>query len=76
MEHPNVEPARQTRRRFLAKVLLGAPAVAALVALLPWTARTSREPAVPADLEFPGPDSIFHPANDPRRDPRRNEPAK
>ncbi len=62
---PNGDP--QSRRSFLAKLGLGVAAAA--IASLPLGNR-SRKAAVPASEVypgFPGKDSIFHPAQDPRR---------
>lgn len=57
-----------SRRRFLAGLGIGAAAVTALSAgLLRW----GRKPDKAQARDFPGPDSIFHPAQDPRTDPRR-----
>ncbi|MEC9279487.1 MAG: hypothetical protein VX947_01175 [Chloroflexota bacterium] len=58
----------QSRRGFLAKLGLGVAAVS-----LPFTLgrRDSDSTAAAAAQEFPGEDSIFHPAQDPRTDPRR-----
>ena len=57
-----------SRRRFLAGLGIGAAAVTALSAgLLGW----GRKPDKAAARDFPGPDSIFHPAQDPRTDDRR-----
>lgn len=58
-----------TRRRFLAVLSIGAAAVA-LVAGAGFWARPKANAATTAD-PFPGPGSIFHPAQDPRTDPRR-----
>ena len=60
----------QSRRGFLAKLGLG---VAAAAVSLPFTLgrRNSDSTAAAAAQEFPGEDSIFHPAQDPRTDPRR-----
>ena len=58
-----------TRRRFLGVLGIGAAAVA-LVAGAGFWARPKANAATPDDT-FPGPGSIFHPAQDPRTDPRR-----
>ena len=58
----------QSRRRFLAGLGIGAAAVTLLSAGLLRRGRQS-DPATAKD--FPGPDSIFHPAQDPRSAPRR-----
>ena len=62
---------KQSRRGFLAKLGLGVAAAAAVS--LPFTLgrRDSDSTAGAAAQEFPGEDSIFHPAQDPRTDPRR-----
>ena len=64
-------PRQHSRRGFLALLTLSAAAVAALT---PWLARLGKihTPLNSATQEFPGPDSIFHPAQDPRLDSRRN----
>ncbi len=58
------------RRRFLTQLGIG---VAALAGVSAGLIRWGGKPASPSTREFPGPDSIFHPAQDPRRDPRRAE---
>ena len=63
------KPAGQTRRSFLAKLGVG---VAALTVVSSGLGRFGRKPAAGQSNEFPGPDSIFHPAQDPRTDPRRS----
>lgn len=62
-----VNPAKsgESRRSFLAKLGLGAAALA--LAAGPLRGLTSRDGAVGRDQEFPGEDSIFHPAADPRQ---------
>ena len=57
-----------SRRRVLGLLGLGIAGAAVVGSLLPLGRRTA--PAAAAD-EFPGPGSIFHPAQDPRKDPRR-----
>ena len=69
----SLQPARNSRRSFLAKLTLGAAAVAALSIPLSGLFRRGGSKTPGADQEFPGPDSIFHPASDPRQDPRRNQ---
>ncbi len=65
-----IESAQQgtSRRRFLGVLGIGAAGAAVLAALMPFG--RPKQSAEAAD-EFPGPDSIFHPAQDPRTDPRR-----
>ena len=61
----------ESRRGFLAKLALGAAALALVGASLGrkgWR----RDEQTAASQEFPGEDSIFHPASDPRTDPRRS----
>ena len=62
----------QTRRNFLAKMVLGVAALAIVGGPLGMIdhMRGKREKAV--SQEFPDETSIFHPASDPRRDPRRS----
>ena len=65
--HSNTKGDRQSRRSFLAKLGLGVAAAA--IASLPFSnrGRKAAQPAAAADPGFPGEDSIFHPAQDPRR---------
>ena len=66
-----IEPQQksgQTRRSFLAKMGLGAAALALVGG--PLGIRSNKQKV--ATQEFPGEDSIFHPASDPRKDPRRS----
>ena len=57
----------ESRRNFLAKLGLGVAAMAGMSAGL---VRFGGSRSTKTE-EFPGPDSIFHPAQDPRLDPRR-----
>ena len=57
-----------TRRRFLGVLGIGVAGAALVAGLMPFGRRSQTAEAV---SEFPGPDSIFHPAQDPRTDPRR-----
>ena len=66
----NPEAGGQSRRSFLVKLGLGAGVLGALAS--PLAGRGSPRPAE-ASQDFPGPDSIFHPASDPRRDSRRSK---
>ena len=65
----NTNNSGQGRRSFLAKLGIGA---AALTAVSVGLVRFGRKPASNLAQELPGPTSIFHPAQDPRLDPRRN----
>jgi hypothetical protein len=65
------ESARESRRSFLAKLGLGVAALAAVSMPFSRLARGKGEPRQVAAQAFPGEDSIFHPASDPRLDPRR-----
>ncbi len=59
----------KSRRNFLVTLGLGITAVAAVSSGL---VKLGRNPATVAEVqEFPDEDSIFHPAQDPRTDPRR-----
>ncbi len=58
----------QSRRSFLVKLGLGLTALAGVSGGL---IRFGRKKSSPLSQEFPGTDSIFHPAQDPRLDPRR-----
>ncbi len=62
----------QSRRSFLAKVGLGAAALAIVGGPLGFLGRSRNNKAETASQGFPDEDSIFHPASDPRQDPRRN----
>jgi hypothetical protein len=55
------------RRSFLVKMGIG---IAALAGVSVGLVRPGVKQPTTSD-EFPGPDSIFHPAQDPRQDPRR-----
>ena len=73
----SVEPSEpksgsHTRRGVLAKLGLGVAAAAAASLPLGLGRRNSDATATASSQEFPGKDSIFHPAQDPRLDPRRN----
>ena len=71
VESTEPKSVSQTRRGFLAK--LGVGVVAAAAVSLPFTLgrRNSDPTSAEAAQEFPGEDSIFHPAQDPRLDARR-----
>lgn len=67
------EASQQSRRSFLAKLGLGLAAAAFASLPLGRRGRRTGGLAPGASQEFPGEDSIFHPARDPRLDPRRND---
>ena len=62
----------QTRRSFLAKMGLGAAVLAVVGGPLGMLGRFRGNQQKTASQDFPDESSIFHPASDPRRDPRRN----
>ena len=63
----------ESRRSFLAKLGLGAIALGLTVGSLGGLSRNrGGQQAAAAQGGFPDEDSIFHPARDPRTDPRRN----
>ena len=66
-DHTDTNGDRQSRRSFLAKLGLGVAAAA--IASLPFgnRGRKAVEPVSEVYPGFPGEDSIFHPAQDPRR---------
>ena len=57
-----------SRRRFLGVLGAGIAGAAVVTSMLPFGRRNN---AAEAASEFPGPGSMFHPAQDPRTDPRR-----
>ena len=59
---------RASRRNFLGKLSVG---VAALAGASFGIFKLGKPESIQSDKEFPGVDSIFHPAQDPRKDPRR-----
>ncbi len=61
----------ESRRSFLAKIGLGVAAVAIVGGPLGLLGRFRSNQDKASSQEFPGEDSIFHPASDPRQDPRR-----
>jgi|TARA_B100001971_G_scaffold42028_1_gene37054 hypothetical protein len=65
--------ARESRRNFLTKLGLGAAALAAVTTPLAWMGRRKNDAPAEMTMAFPGEDSIFHPASDPRLDPRRRQ---
>ena len=64
-------PTGQTRRSFLAKMGIGAAALALVGSPLGMLDRLRGREESAKITDFPGEDSIFHPASDPRKDPRR-----
>ena len=62
----------QSRRSFLAKLGLGVAALAVVGGPLGMLGRFRSKQERAASQGFPSEESIFHPASDPRRDPRRN----
>ncbi len=63
----------ETRRSFLAKLGIGAAALALVAGPLSAVRGLGSNNSTAAmKQEFPGEDSIFHPAVDPRQDPRRS----
>ena len=70
-----IEPQQksgETRRSFLAKMGLGAAALAIVGGPLGMLGRFRGDQDKAAAQDFPNENSIFHPASDPRRDSRRN----
>jgi hypothetical protein len=65
------EKSGQTRRSFLAKMGLGAAALAVVGGPLGFLGRFRGSREEIASQGFPDEDSIFHPASDPRQDSRR-----
>ena len=62
----------ESRRSFLAKLGLGAAAFALVAGSLSSLRGSGSSGGASAkNVEFPDEDSIFHPATDPRQDPRR-----
>ena len=57
----------QSRRSFLAKMGLGAAALALVGGPLGMLGRFRSNQDTAISQDFPGEDSIFHPASDPRR---------
>ena len=71
VESTEPKSGSQTRRGFLAKLGLGVAAAAAVSIPFTLGRRNSDSTSAAAAQEFPGEDSIFHPAQDPRLDSRR-----
>ncbi len=69
---PNNPKSGESRRSFLAKLGIGAAALALVAGpLSALRGNGSNSGASARNQDFPGEDSIFHPAVDPRQDPRR-----
>ncbi len=64
----SIEPTnnKESRRSFLAKLGIGAAALAAVALPLIKPGQSNPDQASAATDQFPGEDSIFHPAQDPR----------
>jgi len=64
---------QESRRSFLSKLGVGA-AVLAAASAFPFLrlGKSGSAGSTAMSDEFPGEDSIFHPASDPRQDPRRD----
>ncbi len=71
-ETESKQKSGHSRRSFLAKMGLGAAALAIIGGPLGMLGRIRGNQDESASQDFPGEDSIFHPASDPRQDPRRN----
>ncbi len=66
---------RQSRRSFLGKLGLAVAGMAGASFLVSSLGRGANKEAASMTQEFPDEDSIFHPASDPRLDPRRHRSA-
>ena len=66
---------RQSRRNFLGKLGLTLAGIAGASFLLSGLSRGAKKQGDGLTQEFPDGDSIFHPAKDPRLDPRRDRSA-
>ncbi|MDA0263205.1 MAG: twin-arginine translocation signal domain-containing protein [Chloroflexi bacterium] len=66
------EKSGQTRRSFLAKMGLGAAALAVIGVPLGMLGRSKNDEIKTTYQSFPDETSIFHPASDPTKDPRRS----
>ena len=71
-DHLETISGQQSRRSFLGKLGLGLAGIAGASFLLSGLGRRSSKEAASLAQDFPDEDSIFHPAKDPRQDPRRN----
>ena len=75
IDHSEPLTSPVSRRSFLVKLGLGVAAVAAASLTFGRQSRKDGEAASSASSDFPPKDSIFHPASDPRLDPRRQRSA-
>ena len=71
-DQQNTPKSGESRRSFLAKLGIGAAALALVAGPLSALRGNSNNNAAAMNQEFPDEDSIFHPSVDPRNDPRRN----
>lgn len=71
-DEPEPNSSQQSRRSFLGKLGLALAGMAGASFLLSGLGRSKKDASGSAQ-EFPDEDSIFHPAHDPRLDPRRNK---
>ncbi len=71
-ENKKINQGGQTRRSFLAKMGIGVAALAIVGGPLGMVSRIRGEHQSTDSREFPDETSIFHPASDPRQDPRRS----
>ena len=73
VEH-EIRNGGETRRSFLVKLGIGAAALGLVAGALSSMRGIGGRSggATSMNTEFPGEDSIFHPAVDPRKDPRRS----
>ena len=72
-EEQNNIKGGESRRSFLTKLGIGAAALALVAgSLSTMRGLGSNNDNQAKDMEFPDEDSIFHPAVDPRQDPRRS----
>ena len=71
-DNPELRGPRQSRRSFLGKLGFTLAGMAGASFLLSGLGKGANKEAESLTQEFPDGDSIFHPAKDPRLDPRRN----
>ena len=68
-----IQNTGETRRSFLVKLGIGAAALGLVAGAWSSLRGGGGGGATSMNTEFPGEDSIFHPAVDPRKDPRRTD---